>query len=241
MPLQPVNRRSVPDEVFDQLVGELTGGELGPGQSLPSERRLAEVLGVSRPAVREALQRLAQAGLVDVRQGGATTVRDFRQVGGLELLPRLLFAGGNLDLSVARSILEARLHVGPRIAALAAERGGADLADALDAAVASLAAESDPVARQRCALVFWDLLVDGAESITFRLMFNSMRAAYEPALEALAVVLSSEVDRVEAYRAVAKAVAGGNARLAERRAAALLTVATDAVNAAIDDFEGGVE
>ena len=51
-----------------------------PATALPSERRLAEVLGVSRPAVREALQRMAQTRLLDVRHGGATTVRDFRQV-----------------------------------------------------------------------------------------------------------------------------------------------------------------
>ena len=125
MPLQPVTRRSVPDAVFDQLVAEVTGGDLAPGENLPSERRLAEVLGVSRPAVREALQRLATAGLVDVRQGGSTTVRDFRRLGGLDLLPRLLVTGGELDLAVARSILEARLHVGPKIAELAAERTGA--------------------------------------------------------------------------------------------------------------------
>ena len=72
--------------------------------------------------MREALQRLASAGYVDVRQGGSTTVRDFRRLGGLDLLPRLLLARGGLDLAVARSILEARAHVGPKIAELAAPR-----------------------------------------------------------------------------------------------------------------------
>lgn len=76
MPLQPVHRRSVPDEVFDQVLGEVVGGGLAPGEQLPSERRLAEVLGVSRPAVREALQRMSATRLLDVRQGGSTTVRD---------------------------------------------------------------------------------------------------------------------------------------------------------------------
>jgi DNA-binding FadR family transcriptional regulator len=191
MALRRVARRSVPDEVFDQLLAELLGGDLGPGQALPSERRLAEVLGVSRPAVREAIQRMATAGLVEVRQGDATTVRDFRRYGGLELLPRLLLAGGDLDLDVARSILEARLHVGPKIAELAAERGGDDLPAALREAADSLAAAEDPVTRQRVALDYWTLLVDAADSITFRLMFNSMRAAYEPALEMLAGVFKS--------------------------------------------------
>lgn len=237
MALQKVTRRSVPDEVFEQLLAELMAGELGPGEPLPSERRLSEVLGVSRPAVREALQRLAHTGLVEVRQGDATTVRDFRRFGGLDLLPRLLVHGGELDLKVARSILEARLHVGPKIAELAALRGGEALAAELDAAVAALGEEGDPVARQRRAVDFWQLLVDGADSITFRLMFNSMLAAYEPAIEALSVVMSTEVEQVELYAALADAVVLSDSVLARETAEKLLGRATGALLTAIDSLE----
>src|ERR1043165_1368509 len=110
MALQPVNRRSVPEDVFEQIVAEVLGGQMQPGEPLPSERRLAEVLGVSRPAVREAIKRLTEAGLVEVRQGDSTTVRDFRKHAGLDLLPRLLLRAGELDVGVVRSILETRLH-----------------------------------------------------------------------------------------------------------------------------------
>lgn len=237
MALQRVARRSVPDEVFDQLLAELLGGELGPGQPLPSERRLAEVLGVSRPAVREAIQRMSAAGLVEVRQGDATTVRDFRRFGGLDLLPRLLLAGDDIDLTVARSILEARLHVGPKIAELAAQRGDAELASALRDAVQALEAEQDPVERQRRAVDFWHLVVDGAHSITFRLMFNSMLAAYEPALEALAVVMSAEVEQTTLYADLAAAIADHDATAARARAEDLLSVATGALISAIDTLE----
>ncbi|TGN63227.1 FadR family transcriptional regulator [Nocardioides eburneiflavus] len=239
MPLSPVARRSVPDEVYDQLVGEMLGGDLAAGEPLPSERRLAEVLGVSRPAVREALQRLASAGFVDVRQGGSTTVRDFRRLGGLDLLPRLLLAGGGLDLAVARSILEARAHVGPRIAELAAARGGPEAARLLDRAVAELAADDDGVRRQHVALVFWEHLVEAADSITFRLMFNSMRAAYVPLIEALAPLMAAEVDRVEAYAALAEAVRAGDADLAGARAGDLLGAATTSLVDAIDRMQAG--
>jgi hypothetical protein len=58
--------------------------------------------------------------------------------------------------------------------------------------------DQDPVAQQRHALVFWDHVVDGADSIAFRLMFNSLRAAYEPLLAALATVMQVEVGRPEA-------------------------------------------
>jgi DNA-binding FadR family transcriptional regulator len=239
MPLQPVSRRSVPDEVYDQLLAQLTEGDLAAGDRLPSERRLAEVLGVSRPAVREALQRLAHAGYVDVRQGDTTTVRDFRRHGGFDLLPRLLLSGGDLgiDLKVARSILEARAYVGPRIAALAAERSGKALAGPLADAVTALESDPDPVARQRVALTYWELLVDGADSIAFRLMFNSMRAAYVPLLDALAEVMAAEVDQVEAYRRLARAVIAGRADLAHERALDLLAAATASLTAMIDTLE----
>jgi DNA-binding FadR family transcriptional regulator len=237
MALQPVSRRSVPEDVFEQIVTEVLTGEMRPGQALPSERRLAEVLGVSRPAVREALKRLTEAGLVEVRQGDATTVRDFRRHAGLDLLPRLLIRAGELDLSVVRSILETRLHNGPKVAELAAQRRGPELAGQLDDAVQSLVGEDDPVECQRWALTFWDRVVDGADSIAFRLMYNTLRATYEPALPALATIMATEVGRPEAYRVLAEAISAGDPIRAERAARDLLEPATAALLAAIDNLE----
>jgi len=237
MALKPVNRRSVPEDVFEQIVAEVLSGEMQPGQTLPSERRLAEVLGVSRPAVREALKRVSAAGLVEVRQGDATTVREFRRHSGLDLLPRLLLRGGELDASVARSILEARLHNGPKVAELAAQRRRPDLPALLDEAVRALEAENDPIERQRHALTFWDHVVDGADSITFRLMYNSLRAAYEPALPALAVVMAAEVGRPQAYRELTCAISAGDAPAAKQTAHNLLEPATTALRAVFTSME----
>ncbi|GAB2647917.1 GntR family transcriptional regulator [Prescottella soli] len=206
MDLTPVRRRSIPDDVFDQLLDRVIGGVVEPGETLLSERRMAEALGVSRPAVREALNRIAAMGLVDVRQGGATVVNDLRRRGGLDLLPRLLVRGGEIDPAVAHSILEARLWNGPKVAELAAQRAPESTADTLDDAVDALAATDDPVVRQRIALDFWDLIVDSADSITFRLMFNTLRTAYEPMLDALAVVMAAEVNEIDRYRSVVAAI-----------------------------------
>ncbi|RDH79152.1 FadR family transcriptional regulator [Mycolicibacterium moriokaense] len=237
MALQPVNRRSVPEEVFEQIVSDVLSGEMAPGQTLPSERRLAEVLGVSRPAVREALKRVSAAGLVEVRQGDATTVRDFRRHAGLDLLPRLLLRAGELDLPVVRSILEARLHNGPKVAALAAQRRQPGLEALLDRCIGDLEAEPDAVERQRHALMFWDHVVDGADSIVFRLMYNTLRATYEPALPALAAVMAAEVGRPQAYRALAGAIVAGDPAAAEKSAVDLLAPATTAMLAVITDLE----
>jgi len=237
MALQPVNRRSVPEDVFEQIVAEVLSGQMQPGEPLPSERRLAEVLGVSRPAVREAIKRLTEAGLVEVRQGDSTTVRDFRKHAGLDLLPRLLLRAGELDVSVVRSILETRLHNGPKVAELAARRATADLVAQLGNTVDALAAEPDPVEQQRQALAFWDLIVDGADSIAFRLMYNTLRQTYEPALPALATMMAAEVGRPDAYRRIVEAIEAHDPATARRAAQDLLEPATIALMGALEALE----
>ncbi|MGV0746298.1 FadR/GntR family transcriptional regulator [Mycolicibacterium sp. XJ870] len=237
MVLQPVNRRSVPEDVFEQIVAEVLSGEMQPGESLPSERKLAEVLGVSRPAVREAIKRLTAAGLVEVRQGDATTVRDFRRHAGLDLLPRLLFHAGELDVSVVRSILETRLHNGPKVAELAALRRKPDLVELLEAELRALETEQDPIALQRHAMMFWDHVVDGADSIAFRLMYNTLRETYEPALPALATMMAEEVGRPAAYRRLAVAIAAGEPATARQAAQDLLEPATGALLRALTALE----
>jgi len=235
--LKAVSRRSVTDDVFDQLAAEVLRGEVAAGEALPSERRLAEVLGVSRPSVREALKRLSHAGLVDVRQGDPTTVRDFRHSAGLDVLPQLLMSGGSLNAAVARSVIETRLHVGPFVAELAALRAGAELASALAAALEELTAQTDPIGRQRAALAFWDVVVDGADSIALRLMYNGLRAAYEPVIGVLAVVMDAEVSDHDAYRRLTAAITGGRPSVAAKAAAALLRPATDNLFALLEKIE----
>ncbi|MFF2086469.1 FadR/GntR family transcriptional regulator [Nocardia sp. NPDC058176] len=279
----PVVKRSVSGDVFEQIAAEVLGGELAAGSTLPSERQLAEALGVSRPAVREALQRLAAAGLVSVRQGEATTVLDYRRSAGLEVLPRLLLRGDTIDPAVARSILEARLHNGPKIAELAAARvrrtrsrgdlttgpatagatSGANATSAntgpaaigaalggegtrrpevdvdrglvlLNESVDSLVAETDPLAQQKIALEFWDHVLELADSIAFRLMYSMLRAAYEPALAALAPIMSAEVGNGDAYRDLAAAIDAGEPDRAAESARALLGPATTALIHALD-------
>ena len=234
MVLKPVARRLVPEDVFDQLLGGVVDGELVAGDALPSERRLAEVLGVSRPAVREALQRLSQAQLIEVRHGGSTTVRDFRRSAGLDLLPRLLVRDGELDPAVGHSILQARQALAPAVAAQAAQAAGPQEAQTLQAAVVALEGATGSEARQHAALTFWDTVVDAADSIVFRLLFNSLRLAYEPAIAALGPLMEAEVDNIEGYRALADAVTQGDSDGARDAADVLLRPATEALGHLMD-------
>ena len=240
MALTPITKRGVPDDVFDQLLGEVVDGSLVAGDSLPSERRLAELLGVSRPAVREALQRMSATRLVEVRHGGATTVRDFQRYAGLDLLPRMLVRDGELDPTVARSIIEARFAIAPTVARMAAQRAvraSESSRAALEEALGRLGAAEGPVGRQHAALAFWDAIVDLADSIVFRMMFNNLRLAYEPAIEALAPLLDGEVSNQAGYRAISAAVQARDADTAHDAADALLRPATEAMVEFLDAFQ----
>jgi len=148
-----------------------------------------------------------------------------------------MLRAGQLDMSVARSILEARLHNGPKVAELAAQRRPADLPERLAESIAKLEFDEDPIEQQRHAMGFWDHVVDGADSIVFRLMFNTLRAAYEPALPALATMMAAEVGRTDAYRTVARAIEAGDPVAARTAAHELLEPATTALLTALNALE----
>jgi GntR family transcriptional regulator, transcriptional repressor for pyruvate dehydrogenase complex len=236
--LTPVSRRSVPDAVFDQLASDILGGELAPGSELPAERRLAEVLGVSRPAVREALQRLAQAGLIDVRQGDATTVRDYRRTAGPELLPRLLAGDGTPDLEVVRHILEARFALTPDIARRAAQRRTDAELQVMHELVDRMADEVDDLpALQRTALELFSVIIDASGNVVYRLLFNALEAAYLPAMDALAQVLAPEITDVDSHRALVDAIARGNGAQAAAVGRRLIGIGTASAVAALDELQ----
>ncbi|MGC9194355.1 MAG: FadR/GntR family transcriptional regulator [Syntrophobacteraceae bacterium] len=72
--LTPIKPKRISDLVFEQLRDLVFKGQLGPGRRLLTERELAESLGVSRPTVREAINRLVTLGLLEHRQGQGTFV-----------------------------------------------------------------------------------------------------------------------------------------------------------------------
>lgn len=62
------------DQLAEQLYVLVQQRQLQPGQRLPAERQLAEELGVSRAALREAIQRLSSRGILESRVGSGTFV-----------------------------------------------------------------------------------------------------------------------------------------------------------------------
>jgi GntR family transcriptional repressor for pyruvate dehydrogenase complex len=208
-----VRKESLSESVYRQLSDKILSHELSPGDPLPAERALSEALQVNRGAVREAIKRLQQAGLIAVRQGGNHVVRDYLSEGGMELLPNLLVdKKGQLNGTVVRSIMAMRSSLAPDIAAAAAKKGGKPLADELDALLKQMQAETkDLTALQDHALLFWQKLVARGGNIAFRLAFNSMTKTYTQVWEVLTPVLEKEFRDFDNLGAIAKAVRKGDA------------------------------
>lgn len=73
---QRVKPPKISDVILAQLEEMVVEGTLQPGQRLPSERELAKQFDVSRPSLREAIQKLAAKGVLESRQGGGTFVTE---------------------------------------------------------------------------------------------------------------------------------------------------------------------
>jgi GntR family transcriptional repressor for pyruvate dehydrogenase complex len=136
--LEPVGRTSVVESVIEALEA-LIFGSFEPGETLPSEGKLAEALGVSRLTLREATRTLEARGLLEIKQGRRPTVAapngglvgDFFKI-AVRRDPRAL-----LDLIEVRRALE--VH----IATLAARRATkGDVAD-MEMSIAAMRAGGD--------------------------------------------------------------------------------------------------
>jgi GntR family transcriptional repressor for pyruvate dehydrogenase complex len=120
--MEPPTRRTLVESVSEQLLALILGGRISPAERLPSQRELAETLHVGRSTIREALGSLAAIGVVDLRQGRGTFVR---QVEPSDVLRPDLLAGV-ISKETTEQLLEARRIIEPEIANLAAQRATAE-------------------------------------------------------------------------------------------------------------------
>jgi DNA-binding FadR family transcriptional regulator len=209
---------TVSGQIHARLRAEILGGRFAPGDALPSERTLSEELETSRHAIREALKRLQQAGLVTISQGGATRVRDWRHHGGLELLLE-----GQLPeaLQARRAAMEMRACVGADAARRCAARADAARKAQIAAHAAQLAALDDLAARNAVYEVMWDEIVDGADNIAYRLALTTLLARGDIVSVGVEAV-RAELEDANAITALAAAIAAGDEAAALERARALL-------------------
>jgi GntR family transcriptional regulator, L-lactate dehydrogenase operon regulator len=117
-----LERRSIAEQVANRILALVKSGNLKTGDKLPTEQQMAVALGISRPALREALKALTVLGVLESRQGGRYTVTDLSPGRLIAPLQFLMFVQ-DYDVAVH---FEARATVDLDLVRLAAERGSDD-------------------------------------------------------------------------------------------------------------------
>ena len=118
VPLEPVKRSRIYEHIVEQIHALIREGRWAPGDQIPPERELAERFRVSRTSVREALRALESLGLVEIRPGEGTFVREVSVETLIEPLALVMAS----QREAIGELFEARRLLEPSLAALAAER-----------------------------------------------------------------------------------------------------------------------
>ncbi|WP_066052202.1 FadR/GntR family transcriptional regulator [Robertmurraya korlensis] len=122
--VESVNRNTLSKQVLERIVELLSSGQLKPGDKLPTEMKLMEELGVSRPVLREALSSLETLGIINRKTREGTFFSS--KISSHPFSVMLALASDNL-----KAIVEARMALELGLVTLAAEKIDAENLDKL--------------------------------------------------------------------------------------------------------------
>jgi GntR family negative regulator for fad regulon and positive regulator of fabA len=163
-----------------QLLEAILEGRYGPGDVLPAERILATSLGVTRPTLRETLQRMSKEGWVTIAHGKPTRVNDYLASGGLGVLNTLSRFNDHLSPDMITHLLEARTLIFPGVAQKAVEKDSVGIQDYLRSGVTSDMDANDMDAKT-FANYDWGLqmlMVKITQNPVLKMMFNDFAPVY---------------------------------------------------------------
>lgn len=159
----------VSSAVAAELRDDILRGRYRSGERLPSERDLAERFGVHRSAIREALKRLEQLGLADIRPGGARAAPV--DEASLDVVEHLLGLDDPPDPQIVDQVLETMSGLFTMSARLCAERASEEQRAAIRVLLGKLS-EPDLDASEEVLLVheLGDRMVDGTGNMVLKLV-----------------------------------------------------------------------
>lgn len=118
MKLKPIRTKKVYEEIIEQVKNLIAEGVLNPGDKLISEREMADKLKLGRSAVREAFRALEAMGIIEIRQGEGTFVKEVSKDSLAEVLALILMT----ERDTTRELLELRKILEVEAAGLASLR-----------------------------------------------------------------------------------------------------------------------
>ncbi|GIW72080.1 MAG: putative HTH-type transcriptional regulator [Planctomycetota bacterium] len=211
--LTPIRRSSLAAEIAGELRRRILEGDFAAGSRLPPERELAQRLGTNRNTLREALRLLEAQGLVRVRHGEGTLVRDPRTAGTLELVAPFLLEGREpaARLEVFADALQLRRFIAAEAAAAAAASAGhRSAAERLVAALEQvLALPEEPARRAEADLELFATLIDSSGRLLYRWALNGILGACRAFIEHAPALWWFPDDYERFWRALIAAIAAG--------------------------------
>lgn len=211
----PLQKRSLVDIALEQIRSRIDDGSWPLGQRLPPEPELAEILGMSRNTVREAVRVLTFSGVLEVRQGDGTYVRACTNP-----LDTLLV----LARSSVEQALEARGIIEVEASRLAAERrNDADILALREALEASALRHGGPLDDYIAHdLIFHQRVVDSAHNPVLSELYRYFSQVIRAGLERTIGDPDRPQPSFELHRELLDAIERGDADAAARANRALL-------------------
>lgn len=212
--LEPVRLRSAGEHVADRLVTAIALGEFVPGQRLPSERELSSTLGVGRTTVREAMQRLAALGYVEVRRGrsGGAFVKTSWGPQAREMVRRTLLPGWERF----ERLFDFRQLVEPLIARTAAERRSSGDVERIDAALSAYLDAPDREASRAADQSLHEAVAGATRNPYLANLSSLIRSEISLGFGAEPYSAEIRARAVKDHTKLARAVAAGDAAAAAR-------------------------
>lgn len=171
------------DTLADHIESEVLPASQRTGEPLPSERSLADSLGVSRSLVREVLRGLEQRGLLEIVPGKGAYARDPSSADAARAM-RDVFAAGHVT---ARHLVEARATLEAQTAVLAARRATPSDLRAIRRALADFEAADSLVSKAVADIAFHSLVARASHNPVLSTMFESISTlVFEQMLRSLA-------------------------------------------------------
>lgn len=112
MAFKKIDAPSIKELFLTQMEEMILSGELKPGDKLPSERELADTMGISKTVVHEGIRELSRRGFLDVASRKGVYVADYTSTGNLDTLFAMIrYRGGMPDRKILISLLDTRLYL----------------------------------------------------------------------------------------------------------------------------------
>lgn len=165
-----------PAEIAEnRLLEGILSGYFPINSNLPGERDLANQVGVTRPTLREVLQRLARDGWLDIQQGKPTRVKDYWREGSMAVLSVLAHSPAHQSPDFVTHLLDLRILLAPAYTRLAIQAAAGEIATLLEG---YKTLDDNPAAFTQADWELHQLLTQRADNPIFRMLLNSFKDLY---------------------------------------------------------------